>query len=402
MKKITRSSQILFITSVLCFETMASGLAQNVRVVWSEHPQTEAVVVWDSETSTNSYKLLVDTVSRGGVERDYTFHIPVTDSGLYTESAETPTLDYFYHHAKLENLKPGTIYHLAIKTDEEVGREYRFRTAPEEGQPFKLISVGDSRTRLDATRSISTQIGEMVGQDESLIALVHGGDYTVTTHRNLWKTWLEAYALTTSESGRLLPIIPVIGNHDVVGGSPIFRQAYGYPGGMNDYYTCRLSPSVAILCLNTEISTEGDQKNFLREELATLEDEQTKWRIAVYHQPAYPAIKGPSAAKASWVPLFEEFNLDLVLESDGHCIKRTVPIRAEQEAADGIVYLGEGGYGAPQRDPKTNRWYIAGENAFASRGDHFMVLEVTSDAIHYSTVLNSGEVVDSATFAPKR
>ncbi len=102
------------------------------------------------------------------------------------------------------------------------------------------------------------------------------------------------------------------------------------------------------------------------------------------------------------MPLFEEFNLDLVLESDGHCIKRTVPIRAEQEAAGGIVYLGEGGYGAPQRDPKTNRWYIAGENAFASRGDHFMVLEVTSDAIHYSTVLNSGEVVDSATFAPKR
>lgn len=387
---------------MLALSTRAADPARNVRVVWSENPQTEAVVVWDSEVSSDSCKLLLDRVSRVGVERDYAFHIPVAESGLYTESAETPTPDYFYHQAGLKDLNPGTVYYLAIKTAEGVGREYHFKTAPKNEKSFRIIYAGDSRSHLDVARQINKQIRKMISEDDSIIALVHGGDYAVTTHRDVWKEWLEAYALTTTEDGKLLPIIPVVGNHDVVGGSPIFRQAYGYPGGENDYYTCRLTPSVGILCLNTEISAEGNQRKFLRAELTSLQKENVKWQIATFHSPVYPAVKQPNAAKVSWVPLFEEFNIDLVLESDGHCIKRTVPIRDEKEAVNGIVYLGEGGYGAPQRDPKSDRWYLQGDHAFASRGDHIMMLEITPAAINYSTVLSTGETIDSASFKARR
>ena len=63
-------------------------------------------------------------------------------------------------------------------------------------------------------------------------------------------------------------------------------------------------------------------------------------------------------AKKDWVPLYEKHNVDLVLESDCHCIKRTIPIRNDKPSPDGVVYLGEGGYGAPQRDPDLSRWYF--------------------------------------------
>ncbi len=394
---------ILMLSAVL-----SSSAAENVRVVWSTHPQTEAVVVWDAAECDDHAALLYDTVSRKDQPDRYAIEEPVKESGLYVELhpkgrvSDTESTELFYHQVPMRNLRPDTVYYLAVRTAGGISREYHFKTAPAGDKPFKLIYAGDSRTHIDIARSMSAQISDLIEGDESIIALLHGGDYAGTTKRTLWKTWLEAYALTTTEDGRLLPIIPIIGNHDVPGKSPIFRQAYGYPGGKNDYYTCRLTPSVGILCLNTEISAEGDQKKFLRSALVELGKDKVKWQIAAYHKPAFPAIKKPSAAKVSWVPLFEEFNIDLGLESDGHCIKRTVPIRNGQESADGIVYLGEGGYGAPQRNPKPDRWYIQGDHAFASKGNHIMMLEITPDAIHYSTILNTGEVVDSATFKPRR
>ncbi len=400
----------VFLLSIFCLGARASEEAQNIRVVWSTSPQTEAVVVWDGETVDEAAVLLYDTVSRKDGRRNYASTSPVAEAGLYKEEAPDPnsekvepvTPDLFYHHAKLTRLTPDTLYYLAVKTAEGIGREFHFKTAPQSDKPFKLIYAGDSRSRLNVTRAISGQISEMIAEDDTIIALLHGGDYAGMPKRDMWKAWLEAYALTTTDDGKLLPIIPVVGNHERPSKSPIFRQAYGYPGGEEDYYLCRLTPSVAILLLNTETRADGAQRDFLQKALATLKKEKVYWQVAAYHKPFFPAIKGPAAAKASWVPLFEKFNIDLALESDGHCIKRTVPIRGDKEADDGIVYIGEGGYGAPQRAPKLDRWYIQGDNAFASKGDHIMMLEFTPEAINYSVILNTGEIIDSASFKSHR
>ena len=413
--KMIKFAGISLLAMAAAIASVAAESALNVRVIWSQNPQSKAVVVWDGETVLDGSVLLYDTVSRADGDRDYSFKARVSEAGLYQEgpgqkpkepapdwAPPPPSPDYFYHQAPLTKLTPSTVYYLAVKTAEGISREYHFRSAPQEGETFKLIYAGDSRTHVDMARQINEQISGMIETDETIAGLLHGGDYAVTTRRDVWVQWLEAYALTTTEDGKLLPIIPVIGNHDVGGDSPIFRQAYGYPGGTKDYYTCQLTPSIGIVCLNTEISAEGNQRKFLQKALTRLKKDQVKWQIAAFHRPAYPGVKKPSVAKVSWVPLFEEFNIDLVLESDGHCIKRTVPIRGDKEAADGIVYLGEGGYGAPQRDPELERWYLQGDNAFASKGDHVMMLEFTPDTVNYSAILNTGEVVDSASFTAHR
>lgn len=406
IKTVTSSMFAVFLVLVSASCTTPVDRAQNLRVVWSDSPQTESVLVWDSAILDEGAILLYDTVPRQGREEAYAFKVPVGESGLYDRRAyetdkDLPPVelhDLFYHYAKLTRLKPNTVYYLAVKTADGVGREYHFETAPNDEVPFKLIYAGDSRSRIEVARRISRQISDMVEKDDSIIALLHGGDYALTTRQDYWETWLDAYALTTTEDGKLLPIIPVKGNHDSDGGIQIYHQAYGYPGGGNGYYAVRLSPSVGIVCLNTELPADGGQKEFLRNTLAGWEKDKVKWRIATAHTPIYPAVKPFTDIKKVWVPLFEEFNINLVLECDGHCIKRTVPIRNDQEAVDGIVYLGEGGYGAPQRDPKTDRWYLQGDNAFASKGDHIMMLEITPAEIRYSTILSTGEVADSATF----
>jgi len=229
----------LFITLICMWGAYVADASQNIRVVWSTSPQTEAVVVWDGDVIDKSVVLLYDTVSHSGKKnRMYAKQASLHEAGLYKESPkkkpkkevenpkpEVPSPDLFYHQVPLKNLKPGTIYYLAVKTSDGIGREYHFKTAPADGKPFKLIYAGDSRSRIDVARKVSMQIGDMTAKDDSIIGLLHGGDYAGSPKRAGWKQWLEAYALTTTKDGKLLPIIPVVGNHETPSKSPMFRQA---------------------------------------------------------------------------------------------------------------------------------------------------------------------------------
>lgn len=403
----------LLFSFVSAFGVEQSRSVGNLRVVWSEDPQTTALVAWDGWELNENAVLLYDTVSRADAKSGYAFKAPVCESGSYFKipvggpksSAAKKNIGsetLFYHHVKLSGLEPGTVYFLTVKTDGGSRREYHFKTAPDTDCPIKLIYAGDSRTHVDVVCQMSRQIAKLVEHDDSIIALLHGGDFVGDPFRvDMWKKWLEAYSLTTTDSGRLLPIIPVIGNHD---GSPdgIFGHAYGDLGTGAGYYTFRLTPSIGIICLDSQQDLWKNQRKFMQGALAGMEKDKVQWRIAAAHKAIYPAIKREHPGRDAWVPLFEQFGVDLMLECDGHCIKRTVPIRNGKESPDGIVYLGEGGYGAPQRDPYPTRWYIQGTNSFVSKGDHFMVLEFAPDGIHYSTILSTGETVDSTIFKPRQ
>ena len=76
-----------------------------------------------------------------------------------------------------------------------------------------------------------------------------------------------------------------------------------------------------------------------------------------------------------------------------------MPIKAEKQDPSGVVYLGEGGYGAPQRTPK-GLWYLE-QPGFASKGDHHMELRVSAEKIDYKAVGMKGEVLDQHKFNPR-
>ena len=111
-------------------------------------------------------------------------------------------------------------------------------------------------------------------------------------------------------------------------------------------------------------------------------------------------MKGPGKAKSFWVPLFEKFNLDLVVESDGHVIKRTVPIRNEKKDPTGIVYVGEGGLGVPQRKPKSDRWYLQ-KPGMAGAGHHAMKVAFGKTKMDYEVILLDRKRADEHQFLPR-
>ena len=145
-----------------------------------------------------------------------------------------------------------------------------------------------------------------------------------------------------TDAGRLIPLIPTRGNHDR---GRLFNECFGFESrDEHNWYAVSFGSLLRVVTLNTETSIAGDQARWLRAEL-TESTRTHRWVVPQYHRPGFAAVKISSGALAHWVPMFEEFNLKLASECDGHVINRTVPIPGGKHDDTGVVYIGEGGFG---------------------------------------------------------
>lgn len=361
------------------------------RVVWTADPATKATVSWSTKEAGNlhSVRFRVRGSDENAAEQ-------LAESGRYTGG----DFESYYHHVHLTDLEPATAYEVQMVSDANESPTFYFVTAPTIDREFSILHGGDSRSDRDARRRMNKVIAGLVADSydnddlaDDILAFAHGGDYIVTgTNMKLWSMWLSDHEWTTAPDGRLLPIIPARGNHDK--GKP-FNEVFGFPEGDLNYYGFDIGPEVRFITLNSETSTAGDQAQWLKAELK--ESRPThRWLIAQYHRPVYPAVKAPGAGLKIWVPLFERYNLDLACEADGHNIKRTVPIRNGEHDETGVVYIGEGGLGVPQRTPKTDRWFLESPG-MADRGHHVFALKFCKDELQGTCLLEDGTVRDQFT-----
>ncbi|MBA3985594.1 MAG: fibronectin type III domain-containing protein [Flavobacteriales bacterium] len=400
---------ILVIVSVFsCKKDKESSIVADLevmhpRVIWTENPSEHAIISWTSTQLGKESYVLYDTVPSLDIQ-----------NGMRAESAKDGKIfmrkmDYtegvpegYFHHTELFNLLPSTIYYFKYCTDGICSEEYNFLTAPAEDIPFSILSGGDSRmggkkpryagrTPLVERQDMNKLIASLTEEDPSILAFAHGGDYCTTADWRHLYWWFEDHILTITKDKRILPLIITRGNHEHEIGflenfwlgeiSNVFSDGY--------YFMTQLTPSAALITLNTETSMAGNQLEFLEE---TLEERRQdfKWIFTQYHKPAYPAVKEFDRedfyhVRRYWVPLFEKYKISMALESDGHSLKKTSPLLNGKIDKDGIIYVGEGGLGVPQRKPDLSRWYF-GEGSVAESAHHIWKLDV-GDSITHATAI---------------
>jgi hypothetical protein len=366
---------------------------RQLRLTWAEDPAHHARISWSTTAAGGEHVVHYDIAPRGGDVSSYSFQTTVARSGRYSGTS-TP----FYHHVELEGLTPSTTYWFVVETDGQTSEELHFVTGPVDDRPFELLYGGDSRSSSTDRRRMNQRMAELFRDRPTIVALGHGGDYIATASDwSQWNEWLDDHVLTTTSEGRMLPVIPTRGNHE--GDGSIFNAVFGFPGGDDlDYFTTVLGANATLITLDSNVSHGGDQRAWLETQLE--EAQARRWIVPGYHRPAYPAVKTPGSALEHWVPLFEQYNVDLVCESDGHALKRTVPIRDGSEAADGIVYVGEGGLGVGQRTP-VDYWYLDAPGMSIS-AHHVQLLSFSPEALRYQAIAMDGEVLDTYETAPRR
>jgi hypothetical protein len=358
------------------------------RVIWTTDPQHTATISWSTLDAGDEHEVQVLGQEPGDTARVFPSH----RDGQFTTSSDLIQAK-FYHHAKVTGLEPGKLYEFVIDSGAEPSAPMTFRSAPavDSSEPFSLIYGGDSRTGKEDRKRMNRLSKELVASHPEAIAFLHGGDYVYDgSDLGMWDDWLTHDELRTMEGGRVLPIVPTRGNHDF---GAIFEEVFDTPGGKDkNYYHTALPFGVNLLTLNTNISHAGEQRDWMKLQLEELRA-KSRWLLAQYHRPAYPAVKEAGTAKTAWVPHFEYHNVDLVFESDGHVIKRTLPIRDEGHDPTGVVYLGEGGLGVPQRTPHRNRWYLQ-EPGMTARGHHLTLATFEGDELR---LITQGFAVDEET-----
>lgn len=372
-----------------CAQALSGPNPGHLRVVWTEDPAHRATVSWTTSAAGSTHEVYLDTVSRGGTLGAYARK--VTANKVSVGGAST-------HHAVITELQPSTPYYFVVVSDGKASPERHFLTAPVDDRAFRLVSGGDSRTGIAERRKMNQLMAKLVEQDPGIIAFVHGGDYNAAANDwEEWDGWFADHALTFTSTGRVLPIIPTRGNHE--GDGSMYNAVFNTPGTAGgNYFVTKLGANVTLLTMDTTTSIGGNQTKWLEQQLQAAQ--AGRWIVPNYHHPAFPAVKTASGARQFWVPLFEKYNVDVALESDGHVLKRTLPIRGEKHDPTGVVYVGEGGLGVPQRTP-SSQWYLKAPG-MAKAAHHVQVLSFSPEKLVYEAKGMTGTIEDTYTFKPRR
>jgi 3',5'-cyclic AMP phosphodiesterase CpdA len=187
---------------------------------------------------------------------------------------------------------------------------------------------------------------------------------------------IEPFAPLTAQGTEL---VPVLGNHDHMSGEQ--AEILAALGRDRARYVERVGP-VRIVALDSEHADDPEQRSWLEQVLAEPQPPGT-WTIVAMHHPAYSAGHHGSTpdVQENWVPLFERYDVPLVLAGHDHDYQRSLPL-------DGVTYVVSGG-GAKLRP--TGREDFTAVSASVL---HYLDLLVYPHRIAARAIDQSGELVD--------
>ncbi|MGH7896728.1 MAG: metallophosphoesterase, partial [Candidatus Binatia bacterium] len=255
------------------------------------------------------------------------------------------------------------------------------RTAPSLAEPFRFTAFGD--------QGVSATAATMTGLVSDLDPAFHFhvGDlcyaHTVIglgiagpTDQAVWDLWFAQ--ISTVAASR--PWMTAVGNHEM---EPGYGEL-GYGGYLSRFTLPEAGPSgaptvyafrygnVALIALDANDASYEIPKNrcylgstqdeWLRSTLASLRaDPAIDFIVVGFHHCAYCTnfLHGSDGGvRDRWGTLFDEFNVDLVINGHNHCYERTHPVRdgaqtrdvahggALEPVSDGTTYVTAGGGGS--------------------------------------------------------
>lgn len=372
---------------------------ETLFLTWQEDPTTTMTVQWVGPVTAADTSVQYATV----------------DSPIWQIASTVlkpyPNTDLKVHRCHIRGLRPGTEYQFQIGGVEPT---LRFRTMPAKAtNTIQFVTGGDAGTDVHA---INTNV--LAAKQEPYFALIMG-DLAYDNGRSpeTFTQYLRNYrAHMVDAKGRLIPMLGGIGNHEVNGGykgqrenAPQYLSVFDgfYPEktfgvlDIGDYLSLVLLDSGHIAPI------AGEQTDWLAKTLA--ERQSRPHLIVANHVPAYPSVRVPTGAEGKfgtgeeqrlhWSPLFERYNVDVVLEHHDHAFKRTHPLTNGMKDKNGVLYLGDGSWGK-LRMPKTPdlRPYLA---AF-SPAYHMTTHRLEGEQRFHVAIEESGKIADVCVTTNKR
>ncbi|MGB5111963.1 MAG: metallophosphoesterase family protein [Mycobacterium sp.] len=318
----------------------------------------EVVVSWHSTDPVGNPRVLLGTPTGG-------FGTLVAAETRTYRDAQSGT-EVRVHHARLTGLTPDSDYVYAAQHDGAAAELGTVRTAPAGRAPLRFTSFGDQGTptlgRLSGTGYVNDNLGSPAAGDITsgverlapLFNLVNGDLCYANLSDDRIRTWSDWFENNT-RSARYRPWMPAAGNHEnELGNGPVGYGAYqayfAVPDSGSDEELSGLwysfsAGSVRVISLNNDDVcfqdggnsyvrgySGGAQRRWLEAELmAARSDARIDWVVVCMHQTAVSTADRANGAdlgiRQEWLPLFDRYQVDLVVCGHEHHYERSHPIR---------------------------------------------------------------------------
>ncbi|MGH9369126.1 MAG: metallophosphoesterase [Thermoanaerobaculia bacterium] len=293
------------------------------------------------------------------------------------------------HVVGLPGLAPGALYRYRVFSDGvALGEEATLRAprGPAESR-FAFGVIGDTDGG-EIPRALAERLLER-GADFA----IHTGDvvYPAGAESDYNPKFFQPFARWL----RHRPILPTLGNHDVrtERGAPYLRN-FVLPAndatGSSRFYAFRHANALFV-CLDVESSAFGSGSPQYGWLVRTLRDSDAAWKFVYFHEPPYSSRRPNRVIRLILSPLFERYGVDVVFCGHEHLYERTFPIAEFVPGVRGVVYITQGGGGAP-----LHPFHRESYSAYVSSRFGFVLGEIDGDTLVLTASEPSGAAFDVA------
>lgn len=332
-----------------------------MHLTWQNDPKTTMTVSWKTEDVTSS-------IVQYGADETYE-NEETGDSGEW-------------HHIELTGLTPDSIYHYRVGNGEVWSEDSTFKTGTS-GDHSEFIALGDTQSA-DAIRSEIIRKINAFNIDFSL----YSGDFVeLAAAGDQWDSFLGTYQPFTKH----IPFMTALGNHEK--NHSIYYNTFALPG-KGEYYSFNYG-CAHIVVLHTfwegcNFENYTEQVNWMITDLENHVDYE--WKIVMMHRPPFSSFQRYHEGwydmiNESLVPIFEQYNIDLVITGHEHAYERLFK--------NNVTYIVSGGAGSWLY--QINPAYFIDESVYIEATHNFLFLSVYDNQLDMRGIRPDYTLVDQFT-----
>lgn len=324
---------------------------------------------------------------------------------LFTTEETTDTEDYNAYDATLLGLEEDSDICYEVYVDGALlmfGGAFHSAWSSHE-KPITILTMGDSGNASDEQRAIRDRMMEHDGD-----VFLHLGDmaYGDGTFPEFEERVFQIYESLMAN----IPVWPTPGNHEYkTNNAQPYLDVYYLPEQAwraedQEYYYSFDYGNVHFVSLDSNefmyVTTIGPRTDDMIDWLVDdLENTDADWIIAFLHHPPYSSGSHGDMqwVQSAYVPIFEEYGVDLVLAGHDHNYERTYGLWEGEVAEDpirGITYIVAGAGGASVRDVEEPSWYTETYNDQVHNFTKFVIDGCTGTG---TTIDLDGNTIDGFT-----